>query len=294
MSYLLVPIGILVFALPVVDLFRELFQPGGRGGIGHFVARVVWRFMRRPGRRSPLVASLTGPLILLLVLATWLGLSVIGWALMMTPAMSTDAFIGHEAGAPFLDALYMSLVTITTLGFGDVVPLADWARLLVPIEALFGLGLAAGSISWLFNVQNVLAHRATLATRIAMLEAVDFEADGAPVELVAGSGGIVMDLATHLASVHSDLVHVPISYWFRTGEDRESLPDQLIWLTSLADRCLTSDDELVRLNGSMLSRQIDSTMRDVAHEFLHLPRTTPRDQVLDTWRRDHAPIGSRS
>ena len=288
MSALLVPLGILCFAIPAIDLFRELFQPGGRGGIGHLIARITWRVLRRPARRSPLVASLTGPIILLLTLASWLGLTVLGWALMLTPAMDGAAFVGHEAGGSFVDALYLSLVTVSTLGFGDVVPNADWARLIVPLEALFGLGVAAGSISWLFNVQTVLAHRSTLATRIAMLEA----AEGGvvvelPIEQLDRSEALVMDLASHLASIHADLMHVPISYWFRTGEDRHSLPQQLEWLARLADRCAGARDPIVRLHGDVLRRQLDSTLRDVAHEFLHLPADSAPEQVLEAWRRDH-------
>ncbi|MCB0880233.1 MAG: hypothetical protein KDC46_14765 [Thermoleophilia bacterium] len=290
---LLVPLGIALFAIPAIDLFRELFQPGGRGGIGHLVARIVWRVLRAPARRSPLIASLTGPIILLLTLAAWLGLSVLGWALMLTPAMNGSAFVGHEAGGAFVDALYLSLVTISTLGFGDVVPDADWARLIVPLEALFGLGVAAGSISWLFNVQTVLSHRSTLATRIAMLEAAEGGTpDTLPIEQLDRSEALVMDLASHLASVHADLVHVPISYWFKTGEDRHSLPEQLAWLVHLADRCTVARDPIVRLHGGVLRRQLDGTLRDVAHEFLHLPRDTPSGEVLAAWRRDHSIAGA--
>ncbi|MBU3130285.1 potassium channel family protein [Clostridium tagluense] len=46
--------------------------------------------------------------------------------------------------------IYLSLVTITTLGFGDIVPITDLARLLVGIEAFLGvfiMGLFINSIS---------------------------------------------------------------------------------------------------------------------------------------------------
>jgi len=33
--------------------------------------------------------------------------------------------------------LYLSAVTITTLGYGDIVPTTDWARILVMLEAIF-------------------------------------------------------------------------------------------------------------------------------------------------------------
>jgi hypothetical protein len=36
--------------------------------------------------------------------------------------------------------LYLSAITITTVGYGDIVPLTDTARVLVGIQAVYGLG----------------------------------------------------------------------------------------------------------------------------------------------------------
>lgn len=47
--------------------------------------------------------------------------------------------------------LYLSAVTITTLGFGDIVPLTNWARLLVAMEALLGVLFAGLFLASLAN-----------------------------------------------------------------------------------------------------------------------------------------------
>jgi voltage-gated potassium channel len=39
----------------------------------------------------------------------------------------------------FPDALYFSVVTLSTIGYGDVVPVAPAARLLASIQSLMGL-----------------------------------------------------------------------------------------------------------------------------------------------------------
>jgi hypothetical protein len=62
----------------------------------------------------------------------------------------SDASIGR--------AMYLSAVTITTLGYGDIVPMTDAGRLLVATEAVLGVVLAG-----LFL--NALARQTTLATR---------------------------------------------------------------------------------------------------------------------------------
>jgi len=45
-------------------------------------------------------------------------------------------------GQSFVRFFYFSAVTITTLGYGDIVPMTDRARLLVAIEAILGIVLA--------------------------------------------------------------------------------------------------------------------------------------------------------
>jgi hypothetical protein len=41
----------------------------------------------------------------------------------------------------FVRMLYLSATTITTLGFGDIVPLTTPARITVSLEAVFGIAL---------------------------------------------------------------------------------------------------------------------------------------------------------
>jgi len=53
--------------------------------------------------------------------------------------------------------IYYSLVTFTTLGFGDIVPLTNWARVVVGLEVLVGYIMLGGLIS---IFANKLARRA--------------------------------------------------------------------------------------------------------------------------------------
>ena len=57
----------------------------------------------------------------------------------------------------FKSYLYYSVVTFTTLGFGDIVPLTNWARLVVGAEVFIGYVMLGGLIS---IFANKLARRA--------------------------------------------------------------------------------------------------------------------------------------
>jgi voltage-gated potassium channel len=41
----------------------------------------------------------------------------------------------------FVDAAYFSTITLSTAGYGDIVPLSDLAKVLVSIEIIMGFGL---------------------------------------------------------------------------------------------------------------------------------------------------------
>ena len=61
--------------------------------------------------------------------------------------------IGHFTGDAtvegFMDCVYLSFVTYSTLGFGDIVP-EGWIRFMVGTEAMAGLVLLAWTASFLF------------------------------------------------------------------------------------------------------------------------------------------------
>ncbi len=118
--------GSLLVAVVMRDVFHTLFHPIGHGSIAPQVMRFVWWLLRlfRPDRR---IASLTGPLGIGLVVLTWGGaLAVLGWAMLYFALMPEGFAFSSELNPAerhqVFDSLYVSLVTIGTLGFGDVVP----------------------------------------------------------------------------------------------------------------------------------------------------------------------------
>lgn len=57
----------------------------------------------------------------------------------------------------FLRMLYLSAITITTVGYGDIVPVTNWTRGLVAIEAVWGIiiiGLFLNSLADKIRLQN--------------------------------------------------------------------------------------------------------------------------------------------
>src|SRR5829696_3552489 len=140
-----------------------------------------------------------------------------GWTLVFLPHVPEGFHraTGGPADSDLIEALNVSLVTLTTLGFGDVTPDDPWLRVIVPIEALVGFGLLSASISWLLLIHPALARRRSLAYEISLLRKAEEETGTALAELDAAPvEQIYAELISRLVAVERDLVNFPVTYYF--------------------------------------------------------------------------------
>jgi hypothetical protein len=83
--------------------------------------------------------------------------------------------VGVIEGWPALDCFYYTLITITTVGFGDFSPKSEGAR----IFAIFYLPLAVVTVAHgIGSILNELSARSVMKTKISMKELLDMDADG--------------------------------------------------------------------------------------------------------------------
>lgn len=116
----------------------------------------VGRRIRSSGRREALLA-VHGPLMLLLLLAIWMGLLIVGFALLQ---WAFGSRLGAAGGSAGLDTdLYFSGTTLLTLGLGDVVPHTGFARLFTVVEVGMGFGLLAVTIGYLPVLYQAFSRR---------------------------------------------------------------------------------------------------------------------------------------
>ena len=92
------------------------------------------------------------------------------------------------------DALYASGVTLTTIGFGDVVPGSNPLRLVAVLKGAAGFGTFPASIAYLISVYLVVGRVRSDAVRLSDLGVADVEGAAAlvvegGVSEVAGSSG---------------------------------------------------------------------------------------------------------
>jgi len=272
------------------DAFDALFHAEGRGTFSRHITRAVWHVFRRVGTRHERL-SLAGPVAFVTVLATWAGLLVLGWALVYWPHMPDsfrfDADI-EAGGSDFVHALNISLVTLTTLGFGDITPTSDALRLILPLEALLGFGLLSASISWLVSIYPALSRRRSLAYEISLLRVAEAE-DNLSLDSLTPDAAerLLAELTSRLVAVERDLVHFPISYYFSAGDPRFSLPVAAPYLLEIARRGMNEAQPItVRFRARLLMQAIDDLARTTATRFHGSGATTP-EALLREYALDH-------
>ncbi len=279
-------VGTLLVAVVVRDVFHTLFHPVGRGSIAPQVMRFVWWVLRLfpPDRR---IASLTGPLGIALVVLTWGGTAVLGWSMMYFAQMPDGFAYGSELNpaesSAVFDSLYVSLVTIGTLGFGDIVPTSPLLRVIVPLEALFGFMLLTAAVSWVLQIYPALHRRRVLAMQLSTLREVRradpaLSIDSIPTDVLTGVAAAVVE-------ARNDFTQYGATYYFRDLEADASLAVSLEYATALAAEAVGSPHPQTRLAGALITAAVNSLAELLNQEFLRFDGDT--EAVIRAYAADH-------
>jgi hypothetical protein len=157
----LLPAGVALVAAVATDAVSTLVTTQRRASrlwpIYVFYRR-TWRVWRALGRRIAAergrerFLAVYGPLSLLGLLVVWVLLLLAGWGLVWWVLREQ-----LEGVSGYLDAVYFAGVGFFTVGFGDVVPIGDLARLLALAQAFMGLvtiALVIGYLPTLFGAYS--------------------------------------------------------------------------------------------------------------------------------------------
>ncbi len=248
-------LGVALVLVALRDIFQQLFRPGGAGSLSRGLMRGIWTLFRRLAARRPALLLLAGPSVFLTIVAVWVTLLVVGWALIFWPhlpggfryASGLDPSRAEGLG----EALYLSLVTLTTLGYGDITPTGATVRVLAPLEALVGFGLLTAAISWLLSIYPVLSRRRSLAHEVALVREAESKTGIPAMRMGAEATERMLDSLTgRVISAGGDLLRFPIAYYFYDGDEWSSLPAQIGTLERLAEEgCDEACPQAVRLRG---------------------------------------------
>ena len=228
---------------------------------------------------------------LLGVIGSWTLLLVAGWALIYYPHLP-DAFRFSSGMDPqqyrgWVTAFYISVVTLVTLGYGDITPTAGWLRLLAPVQALVGFALLSAGVSWVLSLYPVLARRRSFSQEVALLREAE-SASGVSLVSQAHAADQLHALASRLVMIRGDLLQFPVTYYFHTRQNDPPLFRGIPYLWELAACGKEKDQpEAVRLAATMLALAIDQLAQALAAEFAQLKAASTM-KVFARYAEDHA------
>lgn len=276
-------LGAGLILLMITDVFHTLLYPHGTGPVCRTIMRGFWLLSRLFKGRAATVAA---PLAMAAVIGAWAALGIIGWSLIYLPHLPEE-FV-YEEGVPqradFAEAVYISMVSLSTVGYGEIVPGQPLLRLIAALQAVTGFGLLTAAVSWILQTYPALSRRRSLAHQLNLFR------EAAGPEGVSSldpghAAGLLESLSRSVASVSIDLLSFHETYYFHEAEQRGSLPATVAYAQQLASEAEVSEDAELRFAGRMLHAALEDLAAVLRGKFGHLGTTS--SAVFDSYALHH-------
>lgn len=243
MSVLVVVLAVLLLGTVLQDAFEVMLLPRRverQVRLARMYFRVAWagwvrvaRLLPAGGRRIRFLGTF-GPLSMVVLFALWAALLIGGFGMLEWVAQGR---LGKPSSLG--DQMYMSGATFFTLGYGDIVPHAEAARVLAVVEAGTGLGFIAAVIGYLPVLYQLFARREAHVIQLDARAGSPPSAGGllllhAELGGLGEIDGVLRQWETWSAELLESHLSYPMLVFYRSQHDDQS------WLgamTAVMDSC---------------------------------------------------------
>jgi hypothetical protein len=302
--------GMTLLLLVAYDVYSTVLHSSARyGPIAEGLNRAVWRVACKAAfslgrRRRHKLLNAVGPALMPLLIVTYIVLLTLAFALIYVSHVPDNFTItGPKTDAAWLNALYFSGCTLTTLGYGDIVPSTGGLRFVALIEAASGFALISLAITYLLTVNTALERKRTVALSLYHQAGEGADAAGYIAHYFVDGKfhGLREALRTSTRDIQALLeshVEHPVINYFHPVEVYRSLPRILFLLleTCTVIRATLDREETADLRNFPEVRTLEASARHVLTqlvESLELERRMRPRKVLgnegeedeERWRR---------
>lgn len=162
--------GVVLLVLIIFDVYATVLHSSARyGPVGESLNRAVWRTaravaLRLSRARRHRLLNMIGPLLLPLLIVVYIVLLILAFALVYYPHIPANFTFSEAHTEPgWVDAVYFSGITLTTVGYGDLVPRLASLRFLALFEAASGLVVISLAITYMLTVYTALERKRAVA-----------------------------------------------------------------------------------------------------------------------------------
>jgi hypothetical protein len=274
--------GVALLLLVAYDVYATVLHSSARyGPVGEGLNRAVWRVARKAAfslgrRRRHKLLNAVGPALMPLLIVTYIVLLTLAFALLYVPHVPDNFVIAAPKGdAPWVNAAYFSGCTLTTLGYGDIVPRTTALRFVALVEAASGFALISLAITYLLAVNTALERKRTVA--LSLYHQAGEGADAAGYIAHHFVDGRFYGLRDALRTSTRDLqamleshVEHPVIHYFHPVEVYRSFPRILFLLLETCSVIRTSLDreESADLRNFPEVRTLEASARHVLNQLV--------------------------
>jgi Ion channel len=271
--------GLALLVGALADVFQSVVVPrsvGSRYRPSVLLSRTGWRFWREAAlrlhdaeRREDTLA-LFAPSVLVLFLATWVAMMICGYGLIFWALRA-----GLNPHPNLASAIYFAGTTLTTIGYGDIVPATALTRFVSLCAAASGLGVVAVVSTFLFQTFAAFQRREAFIVTVSLRtgappSGLEFVKNHVKLELVDDIDALLRETQRWLSEVLETHLAYPILTYFRSSHDDESWVGTVGALLDASTLLITTLDIDHRGQAELTLRAGSHLVHDFAH-FFNLP-----------------------
>ncbi|KEZ79386.1 potassium channel family protein [Salinisphaera hydrothermalis] len=254
-------VGAALLLVLAYDATRTTLSASSSGPVTNTLTSGLWRILlgvhRLRGNHALLAGG--GPALTLVLIVTWVLLAWSGWLLVFCSA--PDAVTHSTTGLPAdtVNRAYFVGYTLTTLGYGDMVPGGGVWKILATVAGANGLLLFTLAITYALPIVSAATEKRQLALCIHAMGASPEEI----LEFGIGNGdfdslsGHLDGFESMIAGASQKHLAYPILHYFHSASSVTALPLALVRL----DLAL----ELARLRDEPLPPSVAARIRSTQH-----------------------------
>ena len=239
-----------------------------------WIARGIWKVYRVPARFRPKLLSMAGPTGMVCIVTTWGALIVVGMSLIYHTRLAM--FVPQLEPLRPIHRLYFTSLNISFAGLttssSGFLPVAEWLRMAVTLESVFGIAILTASVSWVLSVYPVVEGRSSTAQHAISLAESERETGIEFFTLPASQvSETLLSLAAQLTTIRNQTVQFPIAYYFAVQNKKASMARAIHYIDALSKKaCEESRAPEVRIAGYMLNSAVCSYLQLIASRFLKI------------------------
>lgn len=293
-------VGIVVLVTGIVDIvWTTLWVDGGSGPVSGRLTTGIWKGLRAATGDRNRALSLAGPLILMLTLATWIGLIWLGWTIIF--ASDPYAVVNSRTGGPadWWGRFYYVAYTMFTDGNGDYTPVYGgnvW-EVASAFTTASGMAFVTLGVSYVLTVLGAVADKRSFASTVTGLgdRSEAFLRTGWNGEDFRGLELTVESLAADLSTLAEQHKSYPILHYYHSEQASRAsavavpILDEALMLSRYAMPEGQGLDPAVVENGRSSAQSYLETLDD---SFIDPAPSVPRAPDLERLRSNDIPTVS--